>query len=161
MGAMTARQHLFETAVHPFLEGLFAFIRCHAPGDPEDVYQETLLAAWQGFERFRGDAAMKTWLYAIARFKCMDALRRKYRQGSPPPVDMPQEGFEERAVVRADLGTALEQLKEDDRALLYMVYAQGFLQKEAAEVLGIPEGTVKSRLHHLRKQLKERMEEHP
>lgn len=155
------RQHLFETAIRPFLDGLFAFIRCHALKEAEDVYQETLLAAWQGFERFRGDAAMKTWLYAIARFKCMDALRRMYARREVPQQEAPAPAFEEAAVVQVDLHTALERLKEDDRALMYLVYAQGFLQKEAAEVLGIPEGTVKSRLHTLRKQLKERMEETP
>ncbi len=158
MSALHLRQQLFEASVHPFLEGLFAFIRCHAPGEPEDVYQDTLLSAWEGFERFRGDAAMKTWLYAIARFKCLDALRKKYRKQDLPAEEERTEGFEDTAVRRADLHTALEHLKADDRALLYMVYAQGFLQKDAAEVLGIPEGTVKSRLHALRKQLKQLME---
>ena len=156
------QQRMFEAAISPYAQGLFAFIRCQSPPEPEDVYQETMLAAWQGFERYRHRAGMKTWLYAIARNKCLDALRRKYRQPPTAPREAGEDAagqrFEQAADERMDLHNALAALREEDRSLLYLIYAQGFTVQEAAEAMDIPEGTVKSRLYTLRRRLRERME---
>jgi len=164
MGALN-RQHLFEAAVAPWAKGLFAFIRCHAPQDPEDIYQETLLAAWKGFDGFRGQSTIKTWLYGIARYKCLDAMRGKYRRQAVEEQGAEQEGrdagFEQAAVTRMDLSAAMERLREAERTLLYLVYGQGFSLREAADILDVPEGTVRSRLHTLRRRLRAGMEEKP
>ena len=155
-------QNLFETAVAPYTRGLFAFIRCHAPQDPEDIYQETLLAAWRGYAAFRQESGIKTWLYSIARHKCLDALRGKYRdQTQEAEQEGRDAGFEEGAVTRMDLEQAINSLREEERTLLYLIYGQGFSQREAADILEVPEGTVKSRLHTLRRRLRAEMEEAP
>ena len=146
----------FERLVTPYLKGLFGFIAKKVRGLAEDVYQETLLSAWRAMPGFKEGSTLKTWLYAIAGYKCSDALRRLSREPQSIELDEQQEsaGFEESSLHRMDIRQALAKLREEDQALLYLLYTQGFSQKEAAIVLGIPEGTVKSRLNRLRKALK-------
>ncbi len=67
----------FEQAVLPHTRGLYAFIRHLNRQDCEDIYQETMLAAWQGFEGIRDPEKMRPFLYGIARRKAMDAFRRR------------------------------------------------------------------------------------
>lgn len=156
---MDPAHQYFENAVSPHLRGLYAFIRGHAPRDPEDLYQETLLAAWRGFGELRDLDQLRPWLYAIARHKCLDALRAKYRRPQEAPeeealAERGGEGFEQDSALRMDLDAALRALSPEDRLLLYLTYRQGFTNQEAAGVMGIPAGTVKSRLHALRNRLR-------
>lgn len=146
----------FERMVTPLLPGLFGFIRRRLGQGAEDAYQETLLAAWRAVGGFSGQSSLKTWLYAIAGYKCADALRKMSREpGTEEAGDaLAEEPFEEKSLERMDLKAALAALKPEDQSLLYLVYAQGFSLREAAGSLGIPEGTAKSRLHTLRKRLK-------
>ena len=150
----------FERLLTPYLAGLYGFIRKRVDQMAEDVYQETLLAAWRAIPGFKEDATVKTWLYAIAGYKCADAIRGLSRQPRKEELDeaTPVPGFEEDAAGRMDVKTALKSLDKEDQQLLYLVYGQGFTQREAAGILGIPEGTVKSRLHRLRNTLKDRLE---
>ncbi len=156
----------FAELAGPFLKGLYAFIRCRVPRGAEDLYQETLMEAWRGLPGFDGRASLKTWVYGIARHKCLDQLRREYRRPVAPLMPegeagpgVPVEGFEDGAVRRIDLQTALRGLNGEDRGLLQLVYAEGFSVREAAQILCIPEGTVKSRLHSLRKALRQALGE--
>ncbi len=150
----------FEAQVSPLLKGLGGFIRLKAPEHWEEVLQETLLAAWQSRHSFREQSSFKSWIYAIARYKTMDALRRIVRvrqqeEGEEALQETCQEGFEEQTVERLTLENMMSRLKTEDKSLLYLCYAQGFTLKEAADILGIPEGTVKSRLYGIRKKLRE------
>ncbi|NLX83373.1 MAG: RNA polymerase sigma factor [Clostridiales bacterium] len=150
----------FERLLSPYLAGLYGFIRKRVGQMAEDVYQETLLAAWRALPGFKEDASLKTWLYAIAGYKCADALRRQSRQ---PRQEERQEdaavpGFEEDSAQRLDVKAALSSLDQEGQDLLYLVYSEGFTQAEAARILGIPLGTIKSRLYHLRRHLKDRLE---
>lgn len=149
----------FERLVTPYLKGLFAFIRRRAGNEGEDVYQETLLAAWRAIPGFSAASSLKTWLYAIAGYKCVDALRRKARAPLTQEADetLGDGGFEEGSLEKIDLNTALKRLDSEDQALLQLVYLEGFTLSESASVLGIPEGTVKSRLYTLRKTLKDQL----
>ena len=160
---MLARQGdpaAFERLLTPYLAGLFGFIRKRVDRMAEDVYQETLLAAWRAIPGFKQEASIKTWLYAIAGYKCADALRHKSRQPQVTELEdaAPGPGFEEDSTRRLDIRDALDALPPEDRQLLYLVYGQGFTQGEAAGILQIPEGTVKSRLHRLRGTLQAHLE---
>lgn len=150
----------FERLVTPYLAGLYGFISRRVNWDSEDVYQEALLGAWRTIGSFQRDSSFKTWLYAVAGYKCMDALRKKAR--TPIPAEMlvepAQEGFEEDSMRRLDINNVLAKLSPEDSSLVYLVYTQGFSNREAAQTLGIPEGTVKSRLHRLRSQLRANLE---
>ena len=149
----------FERLVTPHLNGLFGFICKRTGAMAEDVYQETLLSAWRAIPGFKEGSPLKTWLYAIAGYKCLDALRRKSRelQHTELDEDLESPGFEENSLRGMDIRQALAALNKEDQSLMYLLYTQGFTQKEAAAVLGIPEGTVKSRLNRLRKALKEKL----
>ena len=146
----------FERLLSPHLAGLFGFIRKQVNQMAEDVYQETLLAAWRAIPGFKENASIKTWLYAIAGYKCADAIRSLTRQPHLEELDETAQspGFEEDSAGRLDVKTALGRLEKEDQQLLDLVYSQGFTQREAACILGIPEGTVKSRLNRLRNTLK-------
>lgn len=151
------RRETFEQAVSPHTRGLYAFIRHLNRGECDDIYQEAMLAAWQGFERIRDPEALRPWLYGIARRKAMDAYRRQYRRDAREeswPSDLSQDGFEGHSVLRLDLDQALSTLTPRDRALLYLMFNQGFTGLQVGEVLGIPEGTVKSRLYALKRRLR-------
>ena len=78
-----SRREAFEQTVLPHSRGLYAFIRHLNRRDCDDVYQEALLAAWEGFESLRDPEALRPWLYRIARFKAMDAYRRPGRKNCP------------------------------------------------------------------------------
>ena len=135
-------------------------------GDPEeaaDALQDGMVSAFRRAESYRGDAAVTTWLHRIVVNACLDRLRRrKARPTSPLPehedtsevlgdevVDDPAEQTERRSIVMA----ALAQLSEDHRRAVVLVDMEGYSVDEAAELLGCPSGTVKSRCARARAKL--------
>jgi RNA polymerase sigma-70 factor (ECF subfamily) len=147
-----------EASVHRFVRTL--------TGDPsaaEDALQETFLAAWRGAAAFRGDASVRSWLFAIARHAVQRQFRR--RAGAPPPEDVTpldelglQAGWgasdpEADAIrrQRRDLvARALESLDAEDRRVLVLRDLEQLPGGEAAEVLGLTLPALKSRLHRAR-----------
>ncbi len=131
----------------------------------DDALQETYLRAFRALPRFRGEAALATWLYRIAYNACLDELRNTRRV---VPLDSvrervdPRPGAAETIPARQELAVALAALPPADRAAVLLVDAQGFDYRSAAEVLGIPEGTIASRLSraraHLRRFLDDQLE---
>jgi RNA polymerase sigma-70 factor (ECF subfamily) len=120
--------------------------------------QEAFLRAWRNRARCRTPEAPLPWLLAITR---NEALRIRGRPtGATPddPLDPEQRGTPDRLVetapVRVDLMRALTELPEKDRRLLQMRYGEDLTQASVARRLGIPEGTVKVRLHRLRARLR-------
>lgn len=122
----------------------------------EDIAQEALLRAWRRRSTLRDRGARKQWLAAIVRNEAF----RQYNRLRPDPVN-PQDhepgGEDERVlamVERADLHAALRRLDERDRLLVSLRYGQDLTQAGIARRLGIPEGTVKVRLHRVRARLR-------
>ncbi|MCW2683484.1 MAG: polymerase, sigma-24 subunit, subfamily [Blastococcus sp.] len=125
----------------------------------EDIVQETLLRAWRNLDRLDPDAGpVRPWLFTVAQHLAIDAHRA--RRARPPEVgeealatvaDLDQvEGTLDRIVI-AD---ALDSLSADHRAVLVETYFRGRSVAEAADVLGIPPGTVKSRCYYALRALK-------
>jgi RNA polymerase sigma-70 factor, ECF subfamily len=118
-------------------------------GDREeaaDALQDALLSAYRAAGRFRGDAAVTTWLHRIVVNACLDRARRRQSRPTVPlpevdPAPAPAPDRDTAIVVRA----ALAELVFDQRAALVLVDLQGYSVAEAAELLGVAEGTVKSR----------------
>jgi RNA polymerase sigma-70 factor (ECF subfamily) len=144
----TGDQDAFAELVRRHRDRLWA-VALRTIGDREeaaDALQDALLSAYRAADRFRGDSAVTTWLHRIVVNACLDRLRR--RQARPtvplPEVDRtpaPAPDRDTALVVRA----ALAQLPLDQRAALVLVDLQGYPVADAARVLGVAEGTIKSR----------------
>ena len=127
-------------------------------GDREeaaDAIQDALLSAHRGAARFRGDSAVTTWLHRIVVNACLDRIRRRQAHPTVPLPDGSRSddrpGTPEPAAPAADHDTAmvvrqaLAELPPEQRAALVLVDVQGYAVAEAAEILGVAEGTIKSR----------------
>jgi RNA polymerase sigma-70 factor (ECF subfamily) len=116
-----------------------------------DVAQETFLTAQKALPKYRGESSLSTWLFGIAHNEC----RRCARKGKLEPLTLeidPQMagvGEGERTLVdREALRRALAQLSDDHREVVLLHEVEGLTYDEVAEILRVPAGTVKSRLHH-------------
>ena len=130
--------------------------------EAEDAAQEAFIAAWFGLVNLRDTAAFPGWFRRIVRTQAHRRLRVK----EPPLVSLEQVGEiavedgggrAELAPVADALAAALESLPEAQRAVILLHYMNDFRQREIADFMEIPLGTVKSRLHHARQSMKERM----
>jgi RNA polymerase sigma-70 factor (ECF subfamily) len=151
-----------------------ALLRAHAAGDPDafaeivrrhrdrlwavalrtvgdredaaDALQDALLSAYRAAERFRGDSAVTTWLHRIVVNACLDRMRRRQ---SRPTVPLPETDVTPAPAADRDTALvvreALATLPPEQRAALVLVDVQGYAVAEAAEILGVAEGTIKSR----------------
>lgn len=126
------------------------------PADAEDALQEALISALRAVERFERRSAVRTWLYRIVVNASLDRLRRASARPADPleDTDPPARLDEATQVVdRLDIEAALQTLPPGQRAAVVLVHVEGLSVAEAAEVLGVPEGTVKSRCSRGRAQL--------
>ncbi|NYI05418.1 RNA polymerase sigma factor SigM [Allostreptomyces psammosilenae] len=127
------------------------------PEEASDALQDALLSAFRAAHRFRGGAAVTTWLHRIVVNACLDRMRRNaVRRAVPLPDEVeswdgvlgssePPDAVVERDERKRALFAALAQLPEEQRAALALVDMDGYSVVEAAEILGVPTGTVKSR----------------
>lgn len=127
----------------------------------EDVVQETLLRAW----RHRPDGSPRAWLYTVARNIVIDErrsarFRRETGTADVESVAQPSEPDKvDSALDRLLVGSALAQLSEDHRAVVRRAYYEGWTTSQIAADLGVPEGTVKSRLHYAVRALRLNLQE--
>jgi RNA polymerase sigma-70 factor (ECF subfamily) len=126
------------------------------PSEAEDIAQDALLRAWRRRSTLREADRRNQWLATIVRNEAF----RQHARVRPDPTSMieTQEGVEDAQVVAtvelADLHAALKRLNEKDRELLELRYREDLTQSAIARRLGIPEGTVKVRLHRARDKLR-------
>jgi len=134
----------------------FAYRYAKNRTEAEDIAQDALLRAWRRRSTLRDPDRRKQWLAAIVRNEAF----REYARVRPDPVDtleVAQGADDERVlatVERADLHAALGRLNERDRQLVRLRYDEDLTQAAIAGRLGIPEGTVKVRLHRVRAKLR-------
>ncbi len=125
--------------------------------EAEDATQETFLAVYRGLASFRGDAAIKTWVYRIALRSALGVRAARNAAGrsvddDPKASLAPEPGLEARDDARR-VQAAMASLPAEHRAVLALSALDDASHQEIAEVLGIPLGTVGSRLHSARKKL--------
>ncbi len=135
--------------------------------DAQDVAQEVFLRAHRALHDFRGDARLSTWLYAIASRLCLTRLaageRRRVRHGEESlgrlwdPLADPA-GSAEQAERESALYRAIAQLPEERRLVVVLRDLEGLSYEEIAAILNLELGTVRSRLHRARLDLKEKLE---
>jgi RNA polymerase sigma-70 factor (ECF subfamily) len=132
--------------------------RCADPAIVEEVVQDTFLAVWRGAGRYRGQGEVAAWIWGIAIRRLIDRLR-KHRSasrlvGRPDPEPSAEElvllGIE-----HGDLASAMDGLSPELRAVIQATALDGLTTREAAHLLGIPRGTVKTRLMRARRELRE------
>jgi RNA polymerase sigma-70 factor (ECF subfamily) len=136
--------------------------RCADAGVVDEVLQDTFVAVWKGAGRYGGTGEPAAWIWGIAARRLVDALRRR-----PPaayPVEEPDLGVVESAeervllgVEHGDLAGALDRLSPELRSVVQATVLDGLTTREAAQLLGLRQGTVKTRMmrarHVLRKEL--------
>lgn len=128
------------------------------PHEAEDAVQEAMIRAWRGRHRCRSPGAPEPWVRQIAR---NEALRlRDRRGGRAEPVTYEEESNggavdppEEGVLRRISVGQALGKLGSEERKLVELRYVNDLPQGQIASILGIPEATVRVRLHRIRKRL--------
>jgi RNA polymerase sigma-70 factor (ECF subfamily) len=137
--------------------------------DAEDIVQETFIGAFAGLARFSGKASVKTWLSRILQRQAARAWNRSRRLRDAANLEDASEaigGDPGLSVVssttavdrKIDIAAMLQTLSEEHREVLMLREMQGLSYGEMAETLGIPQGTVESRLHRARADLRRRMQ---
>jgi RNA polymerase sigma-70 factor, ECF subfamily len=146
---------------------------CRTRCDAEDVVQETFVGAFRGLSRFDGRSSVRTWLSRILMRQAAKAWNRSRRQRGVLPLESPEaqaggwrmpdgRGGAASATSsvdrRIDLRQILDTLGDDHREVILMREIQGMSYAEMAEALGVPQGTIESRLHRARGELRERLQ---
>jgi RNA polymerase sigma-70 factor (ECF subfamily) len=129
----------------------------------EEALQDVFLAVWQRAGAFRGEARVGTWIYQIAHHLALGARRRRDRSSrsltplgdvgeddETPGAELAARSHEASVLDRLALAEAVGALSPKHRAVLHLIAQQGFTHEEAARILGVPVGTVKSRMSHAR-----------
>ena len=123
-----------------------------------DLFQETLINLWKGFESFRHESKLSTWIYRVAMNTCISADRKKRKQGTKVPlsmnIDLYNDEDHETKQVR-QLHERIQRLDLVDRALV-MMWLEGMNYEEIAEVVGISVKNVGVKLVRIKEKLKQK-----
>lgn len=147
--------HIYET----YANSVYAFLklRLHDPYLIEDIFQETFLAVYRQLAELDEVNHPKAWILTIAHRKMVDHLRKSSREVSDDSLADASERAADPDYSDLFAGELLGMLDPVSRVIVYGIYIEGLTCKEMAGVLGIPEGTVKSRCYHARAKLKEKL----
>ncbi len=139
---------------HPRLYGYLRRLLSD-PGTVEEVLDDVMLVVWKDARKFRGNAAVSTWIFGIAYRKALTAMRSDCRYQAPLDRRADLSTISSQSSERDEwIGAALMRLSPDHRQVVELTYFSGFSYQEIAEIAGCPVNTVKTRMFHARRRLK-------
>ena len=137
----------------------YAYALCRSAQEADDLVQDCLLRALGSWHLRRPDGNLRAWLFAILHSGFISAKRQEGRRPRPNPAEeSPMEGGQEHAMFLEDVVNAMDALPDEHRAVLLLVGVEDLSYAEAARVLGVPVGTVMSRLSRGRERLRRAIE---
>ncbi|MDX1617965.1 MAG: sigma-70 family RNA polymerase sigma factor [Balneolaceae bacterium] len=166
------KQEDFEEEIVPHLDALYNFaLRLTSdPNDAEDLVQDTIVKAYRFFSSYEKGTNAKAWLFRILKNSYINNYRKKSKQPNQVDYDEVATFYETiraertdtsdlenrmfRELIDDDISNALEELPEDFRTVVLLCDVEGFTYEEIANMLDVPIGTIRSRLHRGRNLLK-------
>jgi len=163
-GAAAEREAAFAELFREFRGAVFALCLdlTGDVADAEDALQEVFLALHQGIRRFRGESRLFTWIYRIAIRTALRVKASRSEESRGLKVEPVATTEDDPIVAREEserVFSALSRLSADHRVVISLFAIEGLSHKEIGAILGVPEGTVWSRLHHARKNLASLLQE--
>lgn len=164
MDCQSGRVKALEMLVSRWQKRLWRYAY-HLTGNSEaawDVTQDSWLGIIRGISRLNDPARFRPWAYRIVTNKAHDWMRKKPKvpQGQADYVAQGQQSERRRSAMSSNLHSILRLLPAQCRTVLSLYYLEEFGLAEVASILGIPEGTVKSRLHRARREFRELWQQH-
>ncbi|HEX6865486.1 MAG TPA: sigma-70 family RNA polymerase sigma factor [Thermoanaerobaculia bacterium] len=158
----------FEALYHAYYRRLFAYLfkTVRRPELAEEVLDDVMLAIWTGAAGFDGRSRPSTWIFGIAYHKALKAMARQDRHKAEteesdgdalmtPMTEEGPEGLLARREMADVLERALRALPLEQRTVVELTYYHGFAYQEIADIMGCPVNTVKTRMFHARRRLRE------
>lgn len=143
---------------------LYNYVRMHVANeaDGQDILQEAMLSIWRAMPTFRRESSFKTWAIGIVRRRIADHFRMVYKNEHLPLQDYQdalaaEEEFHS-VITAIDVGKAMNVLNDAENEIVFLVFNARLTYSEVANILDIPQGTVKSRMSAIKSKLRGELE---